>query len=391
MSRASSAAYDAIVVGAGPAGSHLAYLLARAGRRVALLDQARFPRAKVCGGGVSRKSVAQLGLDLAPVVHRWLGGAFLTFRNSAVVIMDLAQAAGCTVVREEFDQLLLERARAAGAEFFANCVFVDAEPHGKEIVASTSLGKFSGRRLYGADGAGSAVRAKLFGRGVVSYVPALEALVQVPDVERARFDDRAVFDFGAMPRGYGWIFPKRDHLNVGVYSPFGGDALRKHLDRFMDCYPALRRRQAIRYRGFAIAIGNRGGVFERGAAALVGDAAGLAEALFGEGIYFALKSATLAAEAQIARESDAHAATYARRLRRELLPELRASRWLARCAFSFPHFAFRHLVCNREMRDLFAGLISGQTGYRDCLRKVAVAAPAWLLHAPPPRDYFFGL
>jgi geranylgeranyl reductase family protein len=386
MSRASGAAYDAIVVGSGPAGAHLAYLLARTGRRVALLDRARFPRDKVCGGGVSRKSVAQLGLDLAPVVHRWLAGAYLTYRNGSVVAEDIAPAAGCTVVREEFDQLLLERARAAGAEFFAECAFLDAEPHGSGVVASTSRGKFIGHRLYGADGAGSSVRAKLFGRGVASYVPALEALVRVPDAERARFDDRAVFDFGAMPRGYGWIFPKRDHLNVGVYSPFGGNALRKHLDRFMDCYPALRRRQAVRYRGFAIAIGNPAGAFERGAAALVGDAAGLAEALFGEGIYFALKSATLAAEAQIAREADARAATYVQRLRRELLPELRAARWLARCAFSFPLFAFGHLVCNEEMRGLFAGLISGQTGYRECLRKVAIAAPAWLLHSPPSRD-----
>jgi flavin-dependent dehydrogenase len=60
------AAYDALVVGAGPAGSHLAWLLARAGRRVALLDKARFPRHKTCGGGLSRKSLVLLGDAVAP-------------------------------------------------------------------------------------------------------------------------------------------------------------------------------------------------------------------------------------------------------------------------------------------------------------------------------------
>jgi len=391
VTRPGGATYDALVAGAGPAGSHLAYLLARAGRRVALIDKARFPRDKVCGGGLSRKSVAQLGLDLAPVAHRWLTGAFLTFRNRITIVKDVVPAAGCTVMRAEFDQLLLERARAAGAEFFPEAAFVDAELHAGEVIATTRRGTFRAQRLYGADGAGSGVRASLFGRNVVSYVPALEALIQAPDASWHGLEERALFDFGAMPRGYGWIFPKSDHLNVGVYSPFGGTALRRHLDAFIDCYPALRGRRVLGYRGFAIPIGNPAGAFERGPVALVGDAAGLAEAVFGEGIYFALKSAALAADADLARARDADAPSYAQRLRRELLPELRAARWLARCAFCFPNFAFRHLVCNREMRDLFAGLISGQTGYRDCLRKVAVAAPAWLLRAPPTRDYFFGL
>ena len=72
---------DAIVVGAGPAGSYLGYLLARTGRRVAILDEQGFPRDKVCGGGLSRKAIALLDIDISRVVHRWITGAFLTFQN----------------------------------------------------------------------------------------------------------------------------------------------------------------------------------------------------------------------------------------------------------------------------------------------------------------------
>ncbi|MCC6609478.1 MAG: FAD-dependent monooxygenase [Burkholderiales bacterium] len=263
--------YDALVVGAGPAGAHLARLLARTGRRVAILDKQRFPREKVCGGGLSRKAIALLDLDIAPV----------------------------------------------------------------------------------------------------------------PGAALESFGDRALFDFGAMPRGCGWIFPKHDHLNVGVYSPFGGTALRRHLDRFMDRHPALSGRQRIEYRGFVIPLRNEAGAFERGPVALIGDAAGLAEPIFGEGIYFALMSAALAAQAEIERDAGAAPMRYTQRLARELLPELRAAAWLARALFTFPEFTFRHLVCDGRANDLFAGLITGETGYRECLRRTLLASPRWLFRSAP--------
>jgi len=380
----SAGTYDALVVGAGPAGSHLAYLLARAGRRVALLDKQRFPRDKVCGGGVSRKSLALLDLDIAPLAQRWISGAFLTYENRAAVVRDLPAPAACTVLRSEFDHALVARARAAGAEFFAETTFIDLHAHGAGVAAQTSRGEFRARRLFAADGVGSAVRARAFGRRVVSYVPALEALVQVPDDALRRFGTRAVFDFGGMPKGYGWIFPKRDHLNVGIYSPFGGTALRVHLDRFIARYPALRRRRGIEYRGYAIPVRNTAGVFERGPVALLGDAAGLAERVFGEGIYFALKSAALAARAEIAPDGGAQRQRYTQLLRRELLPELRAATLLAGALFAFPRFTFRHAVCSARMNRMFAGLITGDTGYRECLHKTLLAAPLWLSRPAPP-------
>ena len=75
--------FDALIVGAGPAGSHLAYLLAKAGRAVAIIDRARFPRDKVCGGGLTRKARSLIDFDIAPVVQETVGGAFVTFRNRA--------------------------------------------------------------------------------------------------------------------------------------------------------------------------------------------------------------------------------------------------------------------------------------------------------------------
>jgi geranylgeranyl reductase family protein len=375
--------YDAVVVGAGPAGSHLSYLLARAGRRVALLDAQRFPRDKVCGGGLSRKSIALLDFDIAPVVHRWITGAFLTFQNRAVIVKDMPCAAGCTVLRAEFDQALLARACDAGAHFSGDTKFFDLQSRGSWVTARTSRGDFTGRRLFAADGVGSVVRARVFGKRLVSYVPALEALISAPDTALQSFGDRALFDFGGVPRGYGWIFPKRDHLNVGIYSPFRGIALRRHLMAFIDRYPALRLRHAIEYRGYAIPLRNKEGLFERGPVTLLGDAAGLAESVFGEGIYFALKSAALAAQAELARDGNAHSESYTRLLGQDLLPELRAASMLAKALFSFQEFTFRHVVCNNRINQLFAGMLTGDVGYRECLRKTVLAAPTWLSRSAP--------
>jgi geranylgeranyl reductase family protein len=375
--------YDAIVVGAGPAGSHLSYLLARTGRRVALIDKQRFPRDKVCGGGVSRKAIALLDVDIAPVVHHWITAAFLTFKNRSAVFKDLHSVAGCTVLRDEFDQLLLTRAVEAGAHFFDAATFFELHAHRAGVTARTSRGEFTGRRLFAADGVGSTVRTKVFGSRLVSYVPVLEAFVEVSNASLQSFSDRAVFDFGGMPKGYGWIFPKRDHLNVGIYSPFRGGALRQHLSGFIDRYPALRCHRGIQYRGYAIPVRNKTGVFERGPVALIGDAAGLAESVFGEGIYFALKSAALAAQAEFTRDSGANSVQYTQLLRRELIPELRAAKLLARGLFTFQEFTFRHAVCNDRINECFAGLITGDMGYRECLRKAILAAPMWISRSAP--------
>jgi flavin-dependent dehydrogenase len=138
-------------------------------------------------------------------------------------------------------------------------------------------------------------------------------------------------------------------------------------------------------RGFAIPLRNVAGAFERGPVALVGDAAGLAEAVFGEGIYFALRSAQLAARAECAARGSREANLYTKLLARELLPELRAARWLAVCLFALPRFALERLVRHPQSNDLFAGLITGDTGYRECLRKAALAWPAWMLRAAQSR------
>jgi len=378
MSAQNGTPFDVVIVGAGPAGAHLGRLLAQQGGSVAIIEKCEIPRDKICGGGVSRKAIDLLGTDIRPVVHRWIGGAYLCFSNRPSILKVLDPPAGCTVSRREFDSFLVDRARAAGTRIFAQTQFLDVNLGREFVLVQTNRGAFRCRLLIGADGIASAVRAKVFDRHLVRYVPALEALVPIDKAPYVQWDRHVLFDFAAMARGYGWIFPKRDHFNVGVYSPSGGRRLREQLLAFVARYCGHAALSKIQCRGFPIPVRNVRGRLQKDRVWLLGDAAGLADALFGEGIYFALKSATLAARALCETGFAPYSSRYSELVKNEMLSELHASAWMGKALYAFPRFTFARLVSNPKILERFAGLISGTIGYRQCLQRTLIDAPRWL-------------
>lgn len=374
---------DVVICGAGPAGAHAARLLAVQGLDVALFDRASFPREKPCGGAVSRKALALLGAEIDPVVERRVTGAWIAFRGRTVA-RDADDAVAAMTRRAALDTLLVERAVRDGAHFFPGHAFERVEARGDHVRVVTTGGAFAARLLLAADGVASAVRRAVFGRGVVEYAPALEALVDVPAATVERFAERVLLELGGVAGGYGWIFGKRDHLNVGVYSTRAGAGLRGALEAFMARHPALAARTRVRRLGHPIPGRNRAGAFERGRVWLLGDAAGLAEALLGEGIYFALKSAQIAAGVFAAAGGAPRPGDYAREVKRALVPELAAAERLARACYARPRFAFEHIGRNAGASRLFLGLVTGEVGYRECLLKGLAAAPLWVLARGEP-------
>lgn len=369
--------YDVVICGAGPAGSFAARLLAAQGLAVALLDKARFPREKPCGGALSRKALALLDLDVGPVIERRVTGAWLAHGGRAVR-HDAGALVAAMTRRTALDALLVDAAVARGASFRPGCPFEALEQHEDRVRVTAGGRTVEGRWLLAADGAASAVRGAVFGRDLVEYAPAFEALVEVPPDMLERFADRVLLEVGAVGGGYGWIFGKRDHLNVGVYSIRGGGGLRAGLQAFLARQPALARRSRTRFLGYPIPIRNRAGVFEHGRVWLLGDAAGLAEAVLGEGIYFALKSARLAAQAFAAARGAPAPGAYSRLVQRDLVPELGAAERLARACYRRPRFTFDHIARNPRAAALFLGLVTGEVGYRECVVKAIARLPGWL-------------
>jgi geranylgeranyl reductase family protein len=324
--------FDAIVVGAGPAGSTAALRLSRAGASVLLLDRERFPRDKPCGGGLTERAVKQLPISVDPVVEEVVDRFELGFRYGTRFVRGGERPLVLMTQRRRLDAFLAEQAAAAGADFRDDLRVTAVEGEGTV--------RFDGSAAHadviiGADGV-NGLTARALGFGDRRHGVALEGNVSYVHAREDRWRGRAVVELGTVPGGYAWVFPKGDHVNVGVGGwHTEGPRLRKHLERACLGYGIpYERLESVR--GYRLPMRRAGETSRRGRVLLVGDAAGLVDPLSGDGIYEALLSSRLAAEAVLAGDLE----SYGARLAQELDPMMSAS-WSAKLAFDrFPRLAF---------------------------------------------------
>ncbi len=333
--------FDTIVVGAGPAGSTAAYRLSKAGARVLLLDRERFPRDKPCGGGLTYRAVRQLPVSVEPVVEDRVDRFELGLRYGKRFERGGEGPLVLMTQRRRLDAHLAEQAAAAGADFRdgRRATALELDDEGATV-------RFDGTAarapvVIGADGV-NGLTARAVGQASRRFGVALEGNVSYVHAREERWRGRAVVELGAVPGGYAWVFPKGDHVNVGVGGwESEGPRLREHLDRACAEYelPAGRM-EALR--GYRLPMRRPGDPAGSGRVLLVGDAAGLVDPLSGDGIYEALVSARLASETALdLLEGRADGLEeYGPRLDRALARTLAAS-WKAKLALErFPRVVY---------------------------------------------------
>jgi geranylgeranyl reductase family protein len=320
--------YDVIVVGAGPAGSTTALECAGRGLSVLLLDRAEFPRAKPCGGAVTKGAYDLLPVDISPVVERVIFGLDLTVRQSIRVSRRSPVVITYLTQRRRLDAFLVERAVEAGATLRERALLRQVERHPSHVTVRTSDGVFEGRALVAADGAnGSTALLAGMDVGLLKGI-ALEGNVSTNGPFPERWESAMGMDFGDAPGGYGWIFPKGDHLNFGVAGwKYLGPSLRARLDRLVRFY-GFDPDDLRSLRGHHLPIRQPSSPLTNGNVLLVGDAAGLLDPFTGEGIRAAIWSGQAAArhlEEYVGGEVE-DLSGYRSDVERELVPDLRISR-----------------------------------------------------------------
>jgi geranylgeranyl reductase family protein len=316
--------FDAIVVGAGPAGSTAALRLARGGARVLMLDRERFPRDKPCGGGLTYRAVRQLPVAVDPVVEDVVSRFELGFRYRRRFERGGEGPLVLMTQRRRLDAFLAEQAAAAGVEFRDGVRATALEPSGG---VRWEGGGASAPVVIGADGVNGLCARTLGVAARRRHGVALEGNVSYVHAREGRWRGRAVVELGAVPGGYAWVFPKGDHVNVGVGGwESEGPRLREHLERACGEYglPSSRLEALRGYRLPMRLVGDSAG---EGRVLLVGDAAGLVDPLSGDGIYEALVSARLAAESVLADDLSGYGARLDAALARTL-----AASWKAKLA-----------------------------------------------------------
>src|SRR5262245_53906498 len=168
--------FDAVVVGAGPAGSVTAYRLARAGMSVLLADRAKFPRDKPCGGGLTGRALRQLPFTVDPVVEDVVDRFEFRLRYGRKVVKEGRGDLVHMTQRKRLDAFLAERAADAGAEFRDGAKVTAVEANG--AVAVTVGGeRIEGDVVVGADGVNGVTARSLDLRGNYVYGVALEGNV----------------------------------------------------------------------------------------------------------------------------------------------------------------------------------------------------------------------
>ncbi len=355
--------FDAIVVGAGPAGSTAAFRLSRAGARVLLLDRARFPRDKPCGGGLTYRAVRQLPVPVDAVVEDVVERVELGFRYGKRFERRSDAPLVLMTQRRRLDSHLAEQAAAAGADFRdgVRATALELEDNGATVRFDGAAA--SAPVVIGADGVNGLTARALGLLDTRRHGVALEGNVRYGQDE-ARFRGRALLDLGTVPGGYAWAFPKGDHVNVGVGGwQSEGPRLRGYLERACAGY-GLSHERLRELRGYRLPMRGPGERPVRGCALAVGDAAGLIDPFSGDGIYEALVSARLAAEAALdvlaGRAPDLE--PYADRLARELDP-LTSAGWMAKVAFDrHPRLAYAVTRTPPAWR-LAEGMLRGELSY----------------------------
>jgi geranylgeranyl reductase family protein len=333
--------FDSIVVGAGPAGATAAFRLSRAGARVLLLDRARFPRDKPCGGGLTYRAVRELPVSVEPVVEDVVRRFQLGFRYVRSFERRTEEPLILMTQRRRLDTHLAEQAALAGADFRDG-----VRATALELEEDGAIVRFDGSAaaapvVIGADGVNGLTARALGLGGERQHGVALEG--NVPHVHaREDYKGRAVVELGTVPGGYAWVFPKDDHVNVGVGGwESEGPRLREHLERACAGY-GLPAKQLESLRGYRLPMRGPRDRVVRGRALLVGDAAGLVDPLSGDGMYEAFVSARLASDT-VLELLDGRAPTldaYALRLDAALARTLAAS-WKAKHALDrFPRLVY---------------------------------------------------
>ena len=363
--------YDVAVVGGGPSGAMSALSLAKEGVRVVVIEKEKLPRPKTCGGGVVRRALGLLPVDVTGAIERECHVAEVNLVSAPLHFTSKREEPMVSMtMRENFDFLLVSAAKEAGAEVRERCLVHDVSIHADKVDVVTNEGSFFSRFVVAADGAKSIVAKKAGWKETRNLAPALECEVAVSEESLERLSHAARFDFGLVPSGYAWTFPKKDHLSMGVLSMRPGPMkLRRVFEQYLELIN-LNGVETIKRRGSLIPVSPRKDGFVRNRVLLTGDAAGLVDPVVGEGITSAILSGMIAARALLEGGLDEGKVKefYEYELSRKILQELRLGRAVAKLIYDYPGL-LRPLLAlyGQEFTEAVTDVVTGEKTYRKML------------------------
>ncbi|MHB1757073.1 MAG: geranylgeranyl reductase family protein [Leptospirillum sp.] len=382
--------FDAVVIGLGPAGSTAARLLGEKGYSVLGIDRSHFPRWKPCGGGLSARAISLLPSGWERVPHVVTTGVQVTMGDKDSQSVETGTPIAYQFHRDQFDHFLVDMAKGES-------VVLETGVSLEDLVYEEGIGftllingqNVKTKRLIAADGVTSQVKRILFGSprefqkipggrskkaGVNSGWPSSELLGKAAEPVDDRF---VMIDIGSVPGGYAWSFPKdgaRKALGVaGFITPLGSPV--RTLKEFLKSFRGEKEDPSdgdvstwiIPAWQSAREHGEISGLF------LVGDAGGLVDPFLGEGIYYAILSATKACESIFLHDHSERASTeYSQWVKQELFRDFAQASRLSAVIYRFPAIYYRLVSRYPQLLTLFSQIMTGLHDYRSFSRAAGV-------------------
>lgn len=379
-----NARYDVIVVGAGPSGSTASRILAANGIKTLILDKQEFPRYKPCGGGLSGRIDKILDIDISSVIERESWG-LKVYANDLFFDGTYDYPTGHLVMRDKFDNLLLEKAIESGAEFKPGIRVIDLLYEKDHYKLKTNNGTFIASYVIGADGVNSIVAKKTGLRSnwkQKEVAIAIEAELNVGSDEVKRITanpndpshQSIEIYFGPVKNGYAWCFPKRDILSIGVGARLDkAGRIRDSWFAFLKYFSKLKniKIENLKYTAHMLPFG---GFLKKpftDRLILVGDAAGFVSPATGEGIYYGVLSGIYAGKSirrAIESNDPSEIKKYAKFIKDEIISDMSVGRYLANILYRKQKNPMRIIELanqDEEIKTLFAGLIMGSIPYSE--------------------------
>ncbi len=362
---------DTIIIGAGPAGSAAAFHLARRGRQVMLCDRHLPGQAKACGGGMAASVQRWFPFDLSPAVDQVIREVRFTWALADPVRATLPGEAPFWIVRRAvLDGFLADRAAEAGASLRFGTAVVSVERQGDLWRVVDQRGEaWQARSLLIADGSSSSLAARLgLGPPRPRYASTLSLEVECPIAEPGV----AAFDFGLVPQGFCWVFPRQEGYSIGVGTFIGGeeldgDAVLRRLLPSLGLSPDAGQRRPARLR-----IWDGHHPLDAPGVVVAGDAASLCDPFLAEGLRPALMSGVQAAaalEGWLAGDSQA-LKRYTAIMRRDWGESMAWGKRIAQVFYRFPRVGYQLGIKRPTAPQRIAQILSGEMGYGDIAQRV---------------------
>lgn len=359
--------YKVAVIGSGPSGAATAFYLSKHGISTVIIEKETLPRYKTCGGGFVNRGKKLLPFDIDEVTERNFYKVDTYFNNTFHYQSKKEEPIITMIMRDTFDNLIINKAKENGVTLLENNTLKKIEHTAKKAILTTDKKQLSTDFVIAADGVYSPT-AKMAGwkTETRNLIPALEYEVKVPAETFKILSKKVRFDIDAVPYGYAWCFPKKNHLSLGVLTT------KKRKINLKDYYKLYLKTLGItevleeKAYGYQIPVAPRTDGFVKNNVFLVGDAAGFADPITAEGISNSLLSGRYAAEAIIESRLDCKKATdlYNQKLNIKLLYELKSGVILAK--YFYKNNPVRNFIIKKhgqKFSDLMVDILHGERDF----------------------------